>query len=80
LDFLRDSNSFQLARAIAARFWRNDSSFSPAEVPARAKAALDNYQANIRVPRSLAQVYTFKVLVFWQPSLASNKPLAPSEQ
>jgi hypothetical protein len=81
LDFLRDSNPFQLARAIAARFRRNDSSVPPAEAPARAKAALDNYQANIRVLRSLAQAYNFKVLVFWQPSLASsNKPLTPFEQ
>jgi hypothetical protein len=42
LDFLRDSNSFQLARAIAPRFRRNDSSVST-EATARAKAALDNY-------------------------------------
>jgi hypothetical protein len=81
LDFLRDSNSFQLARAIAARFRRNDSSVSAAEATARAKAALDNYQANIRVLRNLAQAYNFKVFFFWQPSLASgNKPLAPFEQ
>jgi hypothetical protein len=42
-----------------------DSSVAPAEAPARAKAALDNYQADIRVPRSLAQAHNFKVLVFW---------------
>jgi hypothetical protein len=60
---------------------RSDSSVAPAEAPARAKAALDNYQANIRVLRSLAQAYNFKVLVFWQPPLASgNKPLTPFEQ
>jgi lysophospholipase L1-like esterase len=81
LDFLRDSNSFQLARAIAARFRRNDSSVSAAEATARAKAALDNYQANIRVLRNLAQAYNFRVFFFWQPSLASgNKPLTPFEQ
>jgi lysophospholipase L1-like esterase len=81
LDFLRDSNSFQLARAIAARFRRNDSSVPAAEATARAKAALDNYQTNIRVLRRLAQAYNFKVFFFWQPSLASgNKPLTPLEQ
>jgi hypothetical protein len=88
-DFLRNSNSLQFrsysperrARAIAARLRRSDSSVAPAEAPARAKAALDNYQANIRVLRSLAQAYNFKVLVFWQPPLASgNKPLTPFEQ
>ncbi|HEY1470485.1 MAG TPA: SGNH/GDSL hydrolase family protein [Candidatus Acidoferrum sp.] len=81
LDFLRESNSFQLARAIAARFRRSDSGVSGAEATARAKAALDNYEANIRVLRNLAHAYNCKVFFFWQPSLASgNKPLTPFEE
>ena len=81
-DFLRNSNSLGLTRAIAARFRRNDSSDSPpAELVARASAALDNYEANMRVVRSLGQAYNFKVFCFWQPSLASGgKPLAPFEE
>ena len=82
LDFLRNSNSLGLAGAIAGRFKRNESSAAPpAELSARAAAALDNYEANIRVVRSLGQAYNFKVFCFWQPSLASGgKPLAPFEQ
>jgi lysophospholipase L1-like esterase len=82
LDFLRDSNSLQLARAIAARFHRRDSVVPPpTEGIARATATLDNYLANVRVLRGLAQAYNFKVLFFWQPSLASgNKPLTPFEE
>lgn len=69
-----------MAIAIVARFKSSDSA-PPAEVEARAAAALDNYEANIRVVRTLGQAYNFKVLCFWQPSLAfGGKPLAPFEQ
>jgi lysophospholipase L1-like esterase len=79
-DFLRNSNAFGMAIAIVARFKSSDSA-PPAEVGARAAAALDNYEANIRVVRTLGQAYNFKVLCFWQPSLAfGGKPLAPFEQ
>ena len=79
-DFLRNSNAFGMAIAIVARFKSSDSA-PPAEVEARAAAALDNYEANIRVVRTLGQAYNFKVLCFWQPSLAfGGKPLAPFEQ
>ena len=81
-DFLRNSNSLGIARAIAARISKNDSSASsPAEVAAKATAALDNYEANIRVVSTLGQAFNFKVLCFWQPSMASGaKPLVPFEQ
>jgi hypothetical protein len=70
-----------LARAIAVRSRRSDSGVSPAKAPARAKATLDNHQANIRVLRSLPQTYNFKMLVFWQPSLASGyKPALPNPE
>jgi lysophospholipase L1-like esterase len=82
LDFLRNSNAVQLARAIVGRLRRSESSIpASAEETARAAATLDNYQANVRVLRNLAQAFNFKVLFFWQPSLASgNKPLTPFEE
>jgi lysophospholipase L1-like esterase len=82
LDFVQNSNSLGLARAIGRRFKRNRSSAAPpADLAARAAAALDNYEANTRVVRSLGQAYNFKVFCFWQPSLAfDGKPLAPFEQ
>jgi len=82
LDFVQSSNSLGLARAIAGRFTRSDSyAVPPAELVARASAALDNYEANLRVVRSLGKAYNFKVFCFWQPSLAfDGKPLAPFEQ
>jgi lysophospholipase L1-like esterase len=79
-DFLRNSNAFGMAIAIVARFKSSDSA-PPVEVEARAAVALDNYEANIRVVRTLGQAYNFKVLCLWQPSLAfGGKPLAPFEQ
>jgi lysophospholipase L1-like esterase len=82
LDFLRNSNAVQLARAIVGRLRRSESSIpASAEETARAAATLDNYQANVRVLRNLAQAFNFKVLFFWQPTLASgNKPLTPFEE
>jgi len=82
LDFLESSNSLGLARIIGGRFKRN-ASFAPppAELAARAAATLDNYEANLRVVKSLGQAYNFQAFCFWQPSLASgSKPLVPFEQ
>ncbi len=72
----------KLARAIVARFRCGDSrASSPTEIAARATAALDNYEANIRVVKVLGEAYKFKVLCFRQPSLAyGSKPLVPFEQ
>jgi lysophospholipase L1-like esterase len=82
LDFLRDSSSIKLAGALAARLRHGDlESLPPPEVSARAAAAVDNYEANISVAKMLGQAYKFKVLSYWQPSLAfGRKPLAPFEQ
>jgi lysophospholipase L1-like esterase len=81
LDFLRNSDALQIARAIANRFQGGNPSPSSAEVAARAAAALDNYETNIRILRILGEAYKFKVFCFWQPSLASgDKPLVPFEQ
>ena len=83
VDFLRNSNAVQLARAIMGRLRRRSESSVPAstEEAARVAATLDNYQANIRVLRNLARAYNFTVIFFWQPSLASgNKPLTAFEE
>ncbi len=82
-DFLRNSNAVQLARAIVGRLRRRSESSVPVstEEAGRAAATLDNYQANVGVLRNLARAYNFRVLFFWQPSLASgNKPLTPFEE
>ena len=82
LDFLRNSNSIKLARALVLRLDRGDlAGLPPSEISARAVAALDNYEANMNVAKMLGQAYKFKVFCFWQPSLAfGRKPLAPFEQ
>jgi hypothetical protein len=82
LDFLRTSSTIQMAGALAARLRHDDSgALPPSEVSARASAAVDNYEANIRAARMLGQAYNFKVYSFWQPSLAfGRKPLVPFEQ
>jgi lysophospholipase L1-like esterase len=82
LDFLRKSSTIQMAGALAARLRHDDSgALPPSEVSARASAAVDNYEANIRAARMLGQAYNFKVYSFWQPSLAfGRKPLVPFEQ
>jgi hypothetical protein len=82
VDFLRNSHSIQLAKAIGARLRHGEPSIvSPAEVAARASSAMQNYEANIRVVRMLGEAYKFKVFCFWQPSLATgHKPLAPFER
>jgi lysophospholipase L1-like esterase len=80
-DWLRNSHSLELARAIVARFRNGDSPASLPEVEQRAAAALDNYEANVRMVRSLGLAYNFEVFCFWQPSLATGgKPLTPFEQ
>jgi hypothetical protein len=73
----------QSARAIVGRLRRRSESRVRAstEEAARVAATMDNYQANIRGLRNLARAYNFKVIFFWQPSLASgNKPLTAFEE
>ena len=81
-DWLRNSHSLELARAIVARFRNGDSPASlPVEVEQRAAAALDNYEANVQMVKSLGLAYNFEVFCFWQPSLATGgKPLTPFER
>jgi lysophospholipase L1-like esterase len=82
LDFLRSFNTLKLARAVARRLRPSGFDKLPAsEITARATAALDNYEANIRIVGMLGREYKFKTYCFWQPSLASGrKLLVPFEQ
>jgi lysophospholipase L1-like esterase len=82
LDFLRSFNTLRLAKAVAKRLRPSGFDTLPAsEITARAAAALDNYQTNIRIVGMLGREYNFKTYCFWQPSLASgHKPLVPFEE
>lgn len=48
---------------------------------AHARAALDNYESNIRIAEILAQQYGFRAYFFWQPCLVYGaKPVGPFEK
>ena len=50
------------------------------DLPALAKATMDNYEANLRLVECLAQAYGFKAHFFWQPTLLyGGKPQVPFE-
>jgi hypothetical protein len=62
-------------------FGRHSSQSVLNELHAKAVATLDNYEANLRVAKALAQTYKFRIYCFWQPSLYyGQKPLVPFEK
>ena len=81
-DFLKQTSAWQLAALLASKFNRSHSnSGSHEQRPPQTKGTLDNYQANIRVAKMLADALGFKVYAFWQPSLVyGKKPLVPYEE
>jgi lysophospholipase L1-like esterase len=81
-DFIRESYTFLIARAVEGVFFGRHSSQSVLnELHAKAVATLDNYEANLRVAKALAQTYKFRIYCFWQPSLYyGQKPLVPFEK
>ena len=81
LDFLRNSSAFQLAMAtVHALHWSHGSKPSMAESKSKAAATLDNYEANLRIARTLGQAYGFHVMSFWQPAIMyGHRPLAVFE-
>jgi lysophospholipase L1-like esterase len=81
LDFLRNSSALQLAMLAENSLRRVHADASEnAETQFKAAAALDNYEANLRIAQTLAHAYGFRVLSFWQPALVyGHKPLAPFE-
>jgi lysophospholipase L1-like esterase len=81
-DFIRESYTFLTAKAVEGVFLGRHSSQSVLnELHAKAVATLDNYEANLRVAKALAQAYKFRIYCFWQPSLYyGQKPLVPFEK
>lgn len=82
LDFLRESHTMRLGRAIRG-FLRPtlSSTLAAGELHSKAVAVLDNYEANLQLARALGQSYNFRVYSFWQPSLFyGHKPLVQFEQ
>jgi hypothetical protein len=82
LDFLQKSYAIRLAREGLARlrparsFWLEVSKAQP-----NVMSTLANYEANMRLARSLADAYKFKLYCFWQPVLIyGHKPLVPYER
>jgi lysophospholipase L1-like esterase len=82
LDFIRESYTFQIAKAMQGVLFRRHSSQSVLnELHTKAVATLDNYEANLRLAKALAKVYNFRIYCFWQPSLYyGQKPLVPFEK
>lgn len=82
LDFLQKSYAVRLAAEALARL-RPPTLYAPLISKAQPNgiAALDNYEANMRMARALAEVYKFKLYCFWQPTLIyGRKPFVPFEQ
>lgn len=82
VDFLKDTYSFRIVRALVSRIRRAPPQRPPAsELAARAKATLANYEANLAVVHAWGQFYHFRVIAFWQPAfITGDKPLVPFEQ
>jgi len=82
LGFLKDSYTWSLARLLVARFGPGSvAKLSDAELAAKARATLDNYEANLRLVEALAPAYGFKAYFFWQPQLGyGDKPTVRFEK
>jgi hypothetical protein len=82
VDFLKDTYSFRIVRALVSRIRRAPPQSPPAsELTAPAKATLANYEANLAVVSALGQFYHFRAIAFWQPAfITGDKPLVPFEQ
>ncbi len=81
LDFLQKSYAARVVAEGLAHL-RPATSYGPLISKAQPNVitALDNYEANMRLARALAEVYKFKLYCFWQPILVyGHKPLAPFE-
>ena len=81
-DFLQKSYAVRLAAESLAHL-RPAAAYAPLISKARPNGivALDNYEANMQLARSLAESYKFKLYCFWQPTLIyGHKPLVPFEQ
>ena len=81
VDFLRKSHAFQLAMMAINSVHRTNVVKGAEQNDAKAKATLDNYEANLQIARKLGDAYGFRVLFFWQPALVyGRKALSPFER
>jgi lysophospholipase L1-like esterase len=82
LSFLKRSYTVQLVEALRQRDSQDHyPTFSDEQVAGKARSTLENYEANLRIIRMLANEYGFKTYFFWQPLLEfGNKPLTPFEE
>lgn len=80
LSFIDESNAMKLVAELGEHFAPSDALVPERVLHARAKRTLDNYLANVRTVRLLANDYHFVSHFFWQPVLyAGKKPLTPYE-
>ena len=82
LEFLRNSYALRLVREIVVRRPASGATGAAESDRARqATAVLDNYEANLRIAKTLGAACGFQVYSFWQPSLAyGHKTLVPYEE
>lgn len=80
LEFLRNSYALRLMREVAGHRANPGAPAGP-DLGTKAVAVLDNYEANLRLARTLGAAYGFQVYALWQPCLAySHKLLVPYEE
>jgi hypothetical protein len=86
LDFLSESYALTLAKATVHFLHRGrstETATQPVEGNSEAKAlaTLDNYEANLRIAKTLGDGYGFQVFCFWQPAFVhGHKPLDSYEK
>jgi lysophospholipase L1-like esterase len=81
LDFLKNSYALQLA-AMAGNAMKHPTvaAANNEQTETKVAATLDNYEANLRIAKTLGEAYGFHVHAFWQPAFVyGNKALDPFE-
>ena len=82
LDFLQKSYALRIVREVLAQLHPAGSFNSLiAKQQPNVVSIFNNYEANLRLVRTLSDAYKFKLYCFWQPILVyGHKPLVPFEQ
>lgn len=83
VELLSKTYAYQLIRALVTRGQTAYLTYESNGVDPDTLAGdvVSVYAENVRMIRSLADLYEFEVLLFWQPTLlTSGKPLSPEEQ
>jgi lysophospholipase L1-like esterase len=80
-DFVHRLYAVRVIEAAGQLFQRRGESLNAEELRAKAAVVVDNYEANQKIARALAQVYHFRFYGFWQPMLFyGHKPLVSFER